>query len=221
MLVQDDNVGAQPLQPPVVLSAQRLAHEGEVVPLEHAHEQDGKIARDAVTPESRLAEGVAPADLGRGPQRAVRVEDARGEPLVELRLVDRDAQVTDRDRELGRSKRKGSRRGGRVRVFHAERDRRVPIRCHAGREGEAREPARSEPDALAETQDRIQGRAHGPRQGPPVERDRILGSAAAPEEPHAIGLPLHGTLGTPLQAEHVDGPRSGLVGGPFAASAEE
>src|SRR5439155_7417963 len=98
--------GAQPLQPPVVLSAQRLAHEGEVVPLEHADEQDGKIARDAVTPESRLAEGVAPADLGRGPQRAVRVEDARGEPLVELRLVDRDAQETDRDRELGRSERK-------------------------------------------------------------------------------------------------------------------
>ena len=114
MLVENDDVGTEALQPPVFLRAQRLAHQGKIALLDHAHDQDREIAGDAVGPEAGLAEGVARENRGGGTERGVGPEHARGEPLVELRFVGRDAKVTQQQLGLGGREREGA--GGRSRI---------------------------------------------------------------------------------------------------------
>ena len=50
MIVEQHQVGAQSLLPPVALGSQDLAHDRQVVRLEDAQKQNGNVARDAVTP---------------------------------------------------------------------------------------------------------------------------------------------------------------------------
>ena len=71
VLVEDHDVGAQPLEAPVFLSLEDLAHERQVVLLDDPHQEDGKIARNAVRPEARLAQGAAGQDLRAGAERTV------------------------------------------------------------------------------------------------------------------------------------------------------
>ena len=112
------------LQPPVLLRAQHLAHQRQVVLLDHAHDQDRQVAGDAVRPEARLAERVARQELGRRAQRGVGPQHVRGELLVELRLVGRDAEVAQAHLGLGRGEREGAGGRGGVVVLLGERDRR-------------------------------------------------------------------------------------------------
>ncbi len=67
MLVHDHEVRAKTLQPPVFLRLQGLANEREVITAD-AHEQDRQIARDAVGPQSALAEHVVGDGVGRRAQ---------------------------------------------------------------------------------------------------------------------------------------------------------
>ena len=73
MLVQDHDVRAQALEPPVLLGLEDLPDEGDVASLDHAHEEDGEIAGDPVGPQPRLAQHVALQDLRPRPQRGVGV----------------------------------------------------------------------------------------------------------------------------------------------------
>ncbi len=84
VFVQDDGIGRQPLEPPVLLRLQHLAHQLEVLgPSADADQQDRQVARDAVAPQSLLALLVGGALLGHGAERLVHVEQAGGEPLEE------------------------------------------------------------------------------------------------------------------------------------------
>ena len=56
VLVENHDVGGQTLEPPVLLRLEDLACQRNVVVADDAHQQDRQIARDAVRPQTGLAE---------------------------------------------------------------------------------------------------------------------------------------------------------------------
>ena len=221
MLVQDHDVRAQALEPPVLLGLEDLPDEGDVASVDHAHEEDGEIAGDPVGPQPRLAQHVALQDLRPRPQRGVGVQDPGGEALEELGLVARDAQVPQRALRLGVGQREGARGGAGVVVLVRHGQSAIPAHGHPRREGQAHESTGCQTDALSQADDRVQ---HGPRgagEGPPVEGHRILGAAAAAQEPLAVGFPFHRPLHPPVHAQHVDRPHAGLVPGAGSPGANQ
>ena len=56
ILVQDDDIGAQPFQAPVLLRLKDLTHERHIVVADDTHEQDGKITGNTVWPQTGLTE---------------------------------------------------------------------------------------------------------------------------------------------------------------------
>ena len=65
----------------------------DVLGLVDLHQHDRQVARDPVRPQRVGAARVAREHVRRRPQRPVRVEDAAGQALEEMRLVGRDAEV--------------------------------------------------------------------------------------------------------------------------------
>ena len=83
MVVQDHDVGPEPLQPPVLLSAQDLERQRHVLSANRAHYENRKVARYAERPQPRLAQRVAGEHLGGRSQLAVGPQHAGSEALVE------------------------------------------------------------------------------------------------------------------------------------------
>ena len=52
MLVEDHEVDIEELQPPVLMGAQQLANDVEILDLVDPHQDDGEIAGDAVGPQA-------------------------------------------------------------------------------------------------------------------------------------------------------------------------
>ena len=93
ILVEDDDVGAQPLQAPVLLRLQHLPHQRHVVVADDAHEQNRQIAGNAVRPQTRLTSSFDAIVSGSRAQRAVGEEHPRRQTLEQQRFVVRDAQM--------------------------------------------------------------------------------------------------------------------------------
>ena len=87
MLVENDEIGADALEPPVLLGLQRLANQRHRVADADAHQEDRQVARDGVGPQSRLRELVGRDRLRARPQRSVGPEHARRQALEEDRFV--------------------------------------------------------------------------------------------------------------------------------------
>ncbi len=221
ILVEDGDVGAKALQPPVLLRTQHLAHQGQIAILNHAHDQDRQVAGDAVRPEARLPERVSREERGGGAQRGVGPQHIRGEPIVELRFIGRDPEVTQPHLGLGGGEREGAGGRGGIVVFLRQRDGGGSARGDAGRKREAHLPAGGDAHAPAQAQDRVEHRSRGARERPAVERNGVFGRASATEESRAVGLPLDGAVDALLGAQHVHRPRRQLVGGSWAAAAQK
>ena len=137
---------------------------------------DRQVAGDAVAPTARGAALVlgeaapAPAEAT-GPEYS----DPVGEPLEEVRLVGLDAEVMELDLAWVQA---GSRplEGRRLAVLVGEVEDLLARLGDDRREDRVRRSARGEPDPAAEAEDRIEHRADGVRQRPPVDdRDRRCG----------------------------------------------
>ena len=172
-------------------------------------------------PQARLAQDVAPQDFRPGPQRGVGVQDPGGEALEELGFVARDAQVPQRALRVREGQREGARGGAGIVILVGHRQRAIPAYGHPRREGQAQETTGGQTDALSQADDRVQHGPRGAREGPPVEGHRILGAAAAAQEPPAVGLPFHRPLHPPLHAQHVDRPHAGLLPGAGSSGADK
>ena len=212
MLVEDDDVGTEALQPPVLVCAQHLANQGQIVVLDHAHDQDRQVAGDAVRPQAGLPERVSREERGCRAERGVGPQDVRRETFVELRFIRRDSEVTQPHLGLGAREREGSSRRSGVVVLLGQCDRRRPARRDAGRKCETHLPAWGDAHALAQAQDRVEDCPRGARECPAVERDGILGRASAAKESGAISFPLDGALAAAFGAQHVHGPRCQFIG---------
>ena len=125
---------------------------GERVLLADAHEHDRQIARDAVRPERLLAERVLRAHVGARAQRTVDVEHARREPLVHDGVVARNVEVLEEAAPVRGGQRERPSRRARLAVLVRQGERGLAIGRDAGGERQAREPARREPNALAQAE---------------------------------------------------------------------
>ena len=204
VLVEHRHVRAQALEAPVVLRLQHLPHERQVVLLDHAHDEQRQVARDAVSPEPGLAEQVARAQLARRAQRRVHVEHARGEPFEQLRVLARDAEVAQRHLRVRVPEREGARGRPGVVVLLRERVGGVAVGHDTGRERDAHRAAGPDPDPVAQAHDRVEHRAGRAAERPAVERHGVVHVAPAAEEARAVALPLDGALHAALDAQHVD-----------------
>ncbi len=221
MLVEDHDVGTQPLEPPVLLSLQDLADQRQVVLLHHPNEQDGEIPGDAVRPEAFLAELTPGQDLRARTQRAIGVQHARRQPLVEQSVLARDAEVPKRALRVGESEGEGPGRRARPVVLLGERQGRVARERHAGGERQPHEASGCYPDALAQADHGVEHDAGGAGERAPVEGLGILRRAPPAEEARAVRLPLDGALRAAFQAHDVNGPQRRLLGRARPAAAQQ
>ena len=211
VLVEDHDVGAQPLEPPVLLRLQDLAHERQVVLLDDPHQEDGEVARDAVGPEAFLAEGALGQELRARAERSVGIEHPRGQALEEQGLLARDAEVAEAALRMREGEGEGPRRGARLVVALGEGQGRLPGGRHARGEGQPHEAARREANALPQADDGVEHEPGRAGEGASVERLRVLGTAPAAQEARAVGLPFHRPLRPAFQAQDVNRPRRRLV----------
>ncbi len=161
----------------------------------------GQIAGNAVRPQAGLPELVRRDRVRTGPQRAIGEEHPRREALEQQRLVVRNAQMAQAALRVREGERERARGRARVAVLLRERFGRLSIRRDARGEREAHRRARHEPDPLAEAEDRIEHDARRAGQRAPVERNRVVGVAAAAEEARAIGLPFDRSLRPAFEAQ--------------------
>ncbi len=84
--VEQDQVDAQPPDAPVGVRLQHLADQGGLLPLAHAHQQDGIIAGDGMGPERRLTLPAGRQGFRRRPQPGMRIEEGREEPAEALHV---------------------------------------------------------------------------------------------------------------------------------------
>ena len=161
ILVQDDDIGTQPLQAPVLLRLKDLTHERHIVVADHAHEQHRQIAGDAVRPQTGLSELVRRNRVRARPQRAVGEQHSRRQAFEQQRLVRRNPQMTQTALRVREGKRECARGRARVAVLLGKGQCGLSIRGDARGEAEAHRRSWYEPDPLAEAEDRIQHDAGG------------------------------------------------------------
>ena len=93
VLVDDDDVGDQALDPPVLLRLQDVTNQPEIVTFFDRHEQDRQVSGDTVRPQRRLALRECGKLLRRGPQRLVQVQHTACQSVVLAGEFARDAEV--------------------------------------------------------------------------------------------------------------------------------
>ena len=117
MLVEDDEIDVEELQPPVLVRAEQLPNDVEVLGFVDPDHDDGQVARDAVGPQARCPLIVAGQQARRRPQRRVRVEDPVGQALEQVGLVGLDPQVMELDLGLRPGQGRRPFEGGRLTVL--------------------------------------------------------------------------------------------------------
>ena len=215
MLVEDHDVGAESLEPPVLLRLQHLPHQRHVVVPGDAHEQDGQVAGDAVRPQTRT---------GRARSTRSSSAPARSEPSVHEHPRRETLEEHARRRSrcpggAGRSARACRRARTcataalgswyfRASASAVSRSEAMPVA-----NDEPHRRARRQPDPLAQADDRIEHDAGRARQRAAVERLRIgRGSRPRPRKRARSVSHSTGPCGRPSRLSDVERPDAGLVG---------
>ena len=154
-------------------------------------------------------------------ERRVGVQHARGQALEEQGLLARDAQVAKAALRVREGEGEGARRRAGLVVALSEGQGRLSGGRHPRGEGQPHEAARREANALAQADHGVEHDAGRAGKRAPVEGLRVVGTAPAPEEARAVGLPFHGTLGPAFEAQDVNRPGAGLVRGARPPMTEE
>ena len=86
ILVPDDEIDRQALQPPVRVRLDQPPHEVDVVGVADLQQHDRQVARDRVAPQAGLTAPVAHQHAALGPQRRIGIDHGARQPRVELRV---------------------------------------------------------------------------------------------------------------------------------------
>src|SRR5712691_11892220 len=92
-LIEDHQIDRELLHPPVLVRAEELPHDADVLGLVDLNQYDREVARNPVSPERVGTTRVTREHVRGGPERPVRIEHATGEALEEVRFVGTDAEV--------------------------------------------------------------------------------------------------------------------------------
>ena len=117
LLVEDHEVDVEELQPPVLVRAEQLPDDVEVIGLVDPDQDDRQVARDAVGPQAGCAPLVAGQQARRRSERRVGVEDPVGQALEEMGLVRLDPEVMELDLGLRPGEGRRPFEGGRLAVL--------------------------------------------------------------------------------------------------------
>ncbi len=221
VVVEDHDVGAEPLEPPVLLGTQDLQYERHVLGANRAHHENRQVARNAERPEPRLTQRVAREHRAGRTQRSVGPQGVRGEAFMEPRLIGRDPEMTQPHRGLAPGERDRALRSGRVVVLFGQRDRSCARGGGAGRERQSYATLRCDAHAAAQAQHRVEHRSVRARERAAVERTGVLRCAAPAHEAHAVGFPFDRAVHAVLGADHVHRPGRKLVGGARPPAAQQ
>ena len=136
--VQDHEIDGQLFHPPVLVGAQQLTDDLQILDVVDPNQDDGQVARDPVRPQRRRSALASAEHFGGGAQRRVGVEDAVGETLEELRFVGPDAEMMELHLRLGPRQGDRALEGGRVMVLVDQVERLVAGRRDQRPERDAR-----------------------------------------------------------------------------------
>src|SRR6266404_4878799 len=98
----------------------------------------GKVATNALRPQTRLRQLVQRQDMWSWPQRGIREQDAPTQPLKQMRLVRIDVQVSHLYLRARPGHPRFTFKDIRVAIFFRQRDRMVARLCYPGRENNFR-----------------------------------------------------------------------------------
>src|SRR6266404_12205 len=152
----------------------------------------GKVATNALRPQTRLRQLVQRQDMWSWPQRWVREQDAATQPLKQMRLVRIDVQMS----HLYLRARPGHPRFAfkdiRVAIFFSQRDRMVARLGYPGRENDLRGFIGEQAQPASQAENRIEHSAHGVRKWAIFHHcDRLCRRVSAAKKAHPIGFKLN------------------------------
>ena len=156
MFVQNDQIHRQLLHAPVFVRLEELADDLQILDLIDPTHDDRYVARNAVRPQHRRLSLTACQDIGCRAERRVRIEHVAGEALEQAGLVRVDAQVEQLDLRLGPGQKAGALERGRVVMLVGQAEHVAARGRDEGPERDVRGGSRCQPDAAAQTEDRIE-----------------------------------------------------------------
>ena len=123
-----------------------------------------EVAADSLRPETQLRQLVQRQHMRPWAQRRIRVEDAPGESLKEMRLVGIDVQMTHLHLGARPCQTRLTFEDIRVAIFFSERDRVVARLCYAGGENDVRGFVRQQTNPATQAENWIEHGAHRVRE---------------------------------------------------------
>ena len=222
VLVENDQFGGQPLHAPVGVRPDELLHELDLLRVADAEENERRVAREAVAPETVLAAPVGEQHAGAGPPGGVGIDQRSGQTAVELGLRLRGVEVAQGHLAVRPREVEGAVGHAGTLIFFHLRQRGLPVFGHAenqindgGFMGRQRHRAAQGDDGIEDGADRVgQGRDG-------LHRGGIRQRAAAPHKPGAIGFAGDFALLAALAHHEMQQPRRLFLRGPGAAGTEE
>ena len=204
------------------MRADQLAYGLQVFGLIDPAQHNRQVAGDTVRPKRRWSEIVPFQDFGRRPQRQVRVDDAIGETLEQVRLVRRNSEMVELNLSLGPSQcgRTFESRNimmliGQADNLDARTSKKCPKRNTNGGAG-------WNAHASANAEDRIEYRPDRVRKRPAAaDGNRRADAVATSKEARPIGLELQPAGGLTFQYGQMRGPYLRFIRRPPSAGRQQ
>ena len=205
VLVQDHQIHQQPLKPPVLVGAQQLGHQHQVVVHANAHQHQREVAGDAVGPQRGLPLAVGGDDIG--PRATVPIQEERGarEPLEAVCLVGVHPNVAQLHLALGPRQLEHAHDRRRVVQAVGHSQRLGAALGHPRNERNLRAAARHNPHAPPQAQRRVEHRAAMAAQRA-MQRLRVGQIAPTAYKGRPVALVLHGAQRVAAHAQAMHGP---------------
>jgi hypothetical protein len=183
VLVQDDQLGRQPLHAPVGVRLDQLPDDLDLLRVADVEQDDRRVARNAVAPKAALAAPVAAQHAG-PPAGRVGVDQGAGQPAVELGLSLGRVEMAQGHLAVGPRQIKGAVGHAGALVFLRQRERGLPAFRTPSRQVDDGGLTGRQGDRAPKRDDRIEDRADGVGQrelpasrrvgqGPPRPMNRV------------------------------------------------
>ena len=203
MLVDDNEVDRELLQPEIGVGQQDLPGDAQVRHVVDAQQQDRQVAGNALAPQARLRPAADPNALAIRAQRGAGEQQVSGKPLEQVGLGRGDAKVVQLHLRLGPGHHGRTVEGRYVPMPVDAGDDRIPGGCDHRPEHDPRHGARGHGHPAANGEHRVEHGANGAGQRVIlVHGGRVTQVTAAADEAGAVRLDLWDAIGH----GHVRGP---------------
>ena len=222
VFVPDHQVHRQPLQAPVGMGLDELAHQLDIGQVADAQQHDGQVAGNGIAPQAGLPAPVPHEHAAVGAQRGIGVDDRVGQAPVELRVRLARVDLSQHHLGVGPGQLEDAVGEAPILIFLDQAQGRVAAVADAVNQVHVGRLFRLEADPAADGHHRVQHRAlaAGQRRGIVHRLGRGDGAAAA-DEARAVGLVGKLAGVRVVHGHQVEHPGHRLVAGAGPARAED